>query len=159
VDYVNLRALNRCGTVDWLHPADATGTPRPSVKLQAPTSAASIPRFLLHNPHNLCHPHISYDPRIRPLAGSTAAAAGCAPPYCVSAPRPELEKGWLFGRRSRPLSLDFPPISSLPRHYVAGLAQHLARRPRLRSPAFPSSHLQSIGRLLEQPLHPRPKHD
>jgi hypothetical protein len=39
-----------------------------------------------------------------------AAVAGCAPPHCVTAPRPEPEKVWLFGRRSWPL-----PVSVCPR--------------------------------------------
>jgi hypothetical protein len=47
-----------------------------------------------------------------------AAVAGCAPPRCVTAPRPELEKAWLFGRRNRPLSASIGPcilLTSPPR--------------------------------------------
>jgi hypothetical protein len=88
------RSRSCCGYPRYV---GAAATPRPSLKLQAPTSAVSIPHLLLLNCH---HPHISHDPRTRPLAGSTAAAAGCASPQCVVAPCPELEKAWLFERRS-----------------------------------------------------------
>jgi hypothetical protein len=90
----------------------ALGGRCPAAKLQAQalTSAASILHLPLHNPWDPHNPHIPHDPRTRPLAGSTVAAAGCASPHCVNAPRPELEKARLFGRRSRP-----PPASVCPR--------------------------------------------
>jgi hypothetical protein len=51
-------------------------------------------------------PRFALELRRAPFA---AVVAGCAPPRCVIAPRPELEKAWLFGRRSRP-----PPASVRP---------------------------------------------
>ncbi|KAF1936883.1 hypothetical protein EJ02DRAFT_470108 [Clathrospora elynae] len=72
-------------------------------------------------PRDPCHDlHDSHDPRTRPLAGSAAAAAGCAPPHSVVAPRPEHEKAWLFGRRSRPPSAPAGPQTSY--QFLLGLA-------------------------------------
>ena len=67
-----------------------------------------------HNPHSSHNPDTPHDRCTRPLAGSAtaAAAASCAPPRCVVAPRPELEKTWLIGRRSRPLSAPASPQTS-----------------------------------------------
>jgi hypothetical protein len=80
------------GGVDWLQPAGVI-----------PGQPPGFPDFNLSNlslrPRD---PHDPHDPCTRPPAGSAAAVAGCAPPRCVIAPRPELEKVWLFGRRSRP---------------------------------------------------------
>jgi hypothetical protein len=53
-----------------------------------------------HDPHDSHNPHSPHDPGTRPLAGSAAAVAGCAPTRCIITPRPERERAWLFGGRS-----------------------------------------------------------
>jgi hypothetical protein len=83
------------GGVDWLQPAGVT--PQPTCGLQSPgfhlSNLSLRPRDPRYDPYD------PYDPRTRPPASSAAAIAGCAPPRCVIAPRPELEKVWLFGGR------------------------------------------------------------
>jgi hypothetical protein len=96
------RLRNWCDAVNWLHPAEAT--PRLSLKLQAPTSAASNSHLPLHNPHRL---HISHDSRTRPLAGAIAAVAGCAPLHCVIALAQSLRRPSCLGDAVRRLLLRF----------------------------------------------------
>jgi hypothetical protein len=82
------------------------------------------PQTLIHNPH---HPHISHDPRTRPLAGSIAAVAGCAPLHCVIAPGQSLRRPSCLGDAVRRLLLRF----ALDLHR----ALFLSRRPQLPSQA------------------------
>jgi hypothetical protein len=81
----------------------------PGFNPQAPRQSQPPPSRSLHDLH---HPLYLQDPRIRPLAGSGTAVAGCAPPYCAIADGPELEKAWLFGRSSWPLSAPASPHAS-----------------------------------------------
>jgi hypothetical protein len=97
------------GGVDWLQPAGVNPGQPPGFNLQASTSATSAsalanPATTLTTLTILTILTILHNPHTRPLAGSAAAIAGRAPPHCVIAPRPELEKACLLGRCSRPLS-------------------------------------------------------
>jgi hypothetical protein len=90
------------------------------------------------------------------LAGSAAAAADCAPPGCVHL---ELEKAWLFGRRSwpppAPVCSQPPPRpvcgATLRRrcHRLRGCAPPATTQPRLSSPAAAnrSQHAVVIGHI------------
>jgi hypothetical protein len=103
-----------------LNPSSSTGVCSP-FNLSRLDNLSFFPHDPRHDPHDPHDPHDSHDPhnphdtRLLRFALDlhrvlfAAAVAGCAPPRCVIAPRPELEKAWLFGRRSRP-----PPASVRP---------------------------------------------
>jgi hypothetical protein len=91
----------------------------------------------------------SSSPCTRPLAGSAAAVADCAPPGCVIAPRPELEKARLFARRSAASYLGLPSTSTAPclrSHFTQALSR-VARLRHCPPPAYlPTNKL--IGGLI-----------
>jgi hypothetical protein len=109
-------------------------------------------------------------PCTRPLVGSAAAAADCAPPAHL-----ELEKAWLFGRRSWPPPAPVCPQPQprpvcgatlrrcchrlrgcviAPRQLPLSLAPSLAHLPRLLTLAF--TLISTLNRPSPSPLLPTP---